>query len=148
MDLSKLLHLCFSWALHYKKKWRMTPRFQSLLLWTKCVECLGSVVPLTMFCDNSHLILGRTSWMYSTQNCPYFELQIPPMKLETLTNHEKSWVWRIPKWLHASPPNICHHFHQCLNFGWKHRKKIWHDSILLLNSFSFVLFIGHNSNHS
>ena len=89
MDLSKLLHLCFSWALHYKTKWRLTPRFQSLLLWTKCVECLGSVVPLTMFCDNSHLILGRTSWMYSTQNCPYFDLQILPMK--EAGSSDKSW---------------------------------------------------------
>ena len=105
------------------------------------LNALGPLCLWQCFVIISPSFLMRTSWVYTAQNCPYFELQILPMwKLETLTNREKSRVWRIPKWLHASPPNICHHSHQCLNFGWKHRKKILHDSRIC---FSFVLSKNH-----
>ena len=89
MDLSKSLHLCFSWALHYKTKWRLTPRFQSFLLWTKCVECLGSIVPLAMFCDYFPLILDAyVMGVYSTK-LPLFWIA-NPSHVEA-GNSDKSW---------------------------------------------------------
>ena len=87
--LEKLLHLCFSWALHYKTKWRLTPRFQSFLLWTKCAECLGSVVPLAMFCDYFPLILDAyVMGVYSTK-LPLFWIA-NPSHVEA-GNSDKSW---------------------------------------------------------
>ena len=110
--------------------------------WNRLAFC-QKYLQLFLSWPNCVWITVRTSWGVR-HGCIQHKIapiltckSFPWRRLGTLTNHEKSWVWRIPKWLHASPPNICHHFHQCLNFGWKHGKKILHDSGIC---FSYVLF--------
>ena len=106
--------------------------------WVRCAWQCFVIIPS---------FLRRTSWMYSTQNCPYFDLQILPMK--EAGNSDKSWKILGLTHSQVAPCFTSQHLSplsSVLEFWLKTSQEnmTWFHIIIKF----VVLFIGHMSNHS